>query len=81
MLMMYEEKTGHLPLLNGITLRSLNPMYHIKGKKKNELSKKEQKELFEKLRTDNLIANERSESEENSKEAVTEVKESTQVVN
>ncbi|KAK6462700.1 iron permease FTR1 family-domain-containing protein [Scheffersomyces coipomensis] len=50
LLMLYEEKHGHLPFLKGVTFRSLNPMYHIKGKKKNELTKEEQEELFEKLK-------------------------------
>ncbi|CAK9436779.1 uncharacterized protein LODBEIA_P13010 [Lodderomyces beijingensis] len=50
MLMLYEEKHGHLPLLKGITLRSLNPMYHIKGKKKHELSEKEKRELFKQVK-------------------------------
>ncbi|PVH17894.1 uncharacterized protein CXQ87_000795 [Candidozyma duobushaemuli] len=49
-LMMFEEKRGHLPFCKNLTLRELNPMYHIKGKKKNELSKKEQEELFEKVK-------------------------------
>ncbi|CAK7898395.1 plasma membrane iron permease [[Candida] anglica] len=49
-LMLYEEKHGHLPFLKGVTLVQLNPMYHIKGKKKNNLSKEEQDELFTKLR-------------------------------
>lgn len=49
-LMMYEEKTGHLPFMKNLTLVQLNPMYHIKGKKKQELSKAEQEELFEKVR-------------------------------
>ncbi|KAI5964011.1 FTR1 [Candida theae] len=50
MLMLFEEKYGHLPFLKGITLRSLNPMYHIKGKKKLELSKEEKEELFAKIK-------------------------------
>lgn len=49
-LMLYEEKKGHLPFMKTMTLRSLNPMYHIKGKKKSELSKAEQEELFSKVR-------------------------------
>ncbi|KAI3405077.1 FTR1 [Candida oxycetoniae] len=54
LLMLYEEKTGHLPFVKGITLRSLNPMYHIKGKKKHELSEEEKKELFEKVKEQNF---------------------------
>lgn len=49
-LMLYEEKNGHLPFLKGVTLRSLNPMYHLKGKKKNELTKSEQEDLFRRMR-------------------------------
>lgn len=49
-LMGYEEKNGHLPFLKGVTLGALNPMYHIKGKKKNELSKAEREALFEKVK-------------------------------
>ncbi|KAF8005187.1 hypothetical protein HF325_000644 [Metschnikowia pulcherrima] len=47
--MAYEEKHGHLPFLKNAKLRSLNPMYHIKGKKQ-ELSQPEKEELFEKVR-------------------------------
>lgn len=54
LLMGYEEKHGHLPFLKNITLRSLNPMYHIKGKKKNELTKAERDALFEKLKKQRL---------------------------
>ncbi|CAK7906024.1 plasma membrane iron permease [[Candida] anglica] len=53
-LMLFEEKHGHLPFLKGVTLAQLNPMYHIKGKKKNDLSKAEQDELFAKLREQNI---------------------------
>ncbi|CAK7894567.1 plasma membrane iron permease [[Candida] anglica] len=53
-LMLYEEKHGHLPFLQGVTLVQLNPMYHIKGKKKNELTKEQQDELFERLRQQNI---------------------------
>lgn len=53
-LMLYEEKHGHLPFLKNMTLVKLNPMYHIKGKKKHELTKAEQEELFEKLKTQNI---------------------------
>ena len=50
MLMLYEEKHGHLPFCKSLTLVELNPMYHIKGKKKNELSVSEREALFEKVR-------------------------------
>ncbi|KAK6453969.1 plasma membrane iron permease [Scheffersomyces xylosifermentans] len=49
-LMWYEEKTGHLPLTKNLTLRSLNPMYHIKGKKKLELTPEEKQRLFEEVK-------------------------------
>lgn len=50
-LMLYEEKTGHLPFTENLTLQKLNPMYYIKGKKSTVLTKAEQEELFEKVRT------------------------------
>lgn len=59
-LMLYEEKKGHLPFTKNLTLRSLNPMYHIKGKKENELSKAEQEELFSKVRNQGLNQDEDS---------------------
>ncbi|CAI5760756.1 unnamed protein product [Candida verbasci] len=49
LLMLYEEKKGHLPFFKSLTLRSLNPMYHFKNKKQNELSEEEKKVLFEQL--------------------------------
>ncbi|ODQ80349.1 hypothetical protein BABINDRAFT_132239 [Babjeviella inositovora NRRL Y-12698] len=49
-LMLFEEKTGHLPFTKGLRLIELNPMYHIKNKKKNELTKQEQDVLFEQLK-------------------------------
>ncbi|ODQ80348.1 hypothetical protein BABINDRAFT_35537 [Babjeviella inositovora NRRL Y-12698] len=49
-LMLFEEKTGHLPFTKGLRLVELNPMYHIKNKKKNELTKQEQDVLFEQLK-------------------------------
>ncbi|GEQ67840.1 hypothetical protein JCM33374_g1506 [Metschnikowia sp. JCM 33374] len=59
-LMGYEEKHGHLPFLKNVTLSSLNPMYHIKNKKKHELSKAERDALFEKVRKQNLGQDETS---------------------
>lgn len=50
MLMLYEEKYGHLPFTKNLTLVKLNPMYYIKGKKKHELSNKEKEELFAKVK-------------------------------
>lgn len=58
--MLFEEKHGHLPFMKGLTLGQLNPMYHIKGKKKNNLSKSEQDDLFEKVRKHNIGATENS---------------------
>ncbi|KAI5952967.1 hypothetical protein KGF57_004109 [Candida theae] len=49
LLMLFEEKYGHLPFLKGVTLRSLNPMYHIKNKKKHELTAEEKEKLFNDL--------------------------------
>ncbi|OWB55450.1 hypothetical protein B5S28_g1322 [[Candida] boidinii] len=46
MLMMYEEKIGHLPFCKSLQLKQLNPMYHIKNKKKNELTEEEANKLF-----------------------------------
>lgn len=54
-LMLFEEKHGHLPFLKGVTLAQLNPMYHIKGKKKNELTKAERDELFAKVQNENIL--------------------------
>ncbi|GAV55982.1 hypothetical protein ZYGR_0AZ01540 [Zygosaccharomyces rouxii] len=47
-LLMYEEKKGHLPFTK-LQMRQLNPGYHIKNKKKDELTKEQQQELFAKL--------------------------------
>lgn len=48
-LMMYEEKNDHLPFCKNLKLIQLNPMYHIKNKKKDELTKEEKDALFAKL--------------------------------
>lgn len=71
-LMLYEEKTGHLPFCKNLTLRSLNPMYHIKGKKKNELSKAEQEELFNRVRNEGFENNEEESNESIANKAVEE---------
>ncbi|XYA01366.1 high-affinity iron permease [Meyerozyma guilliermondii] len=55
-LMLYEEKKGHLPFCKNLKLIELNPMYHIKGKKKNQLTEQEKNELFNKLKTQNIGA-------------------------
>ncbi|ODV77651.1 plasma membrane iron permease [Suhomyces tanzawaensis NRRL Y-17324] len=69
-LMHFEEKNGHLPFLKNLTLVQLNPMYHIKGKKKNNLTKAEQDELFANLKNTKIGGDEidNSESIESSKE-------------
>ncbi|KAG7882233.1 hypothetical protein KL905_000272 [Ogataea polymorpha] len=46
LLMYYEERHGHLPFTKNLTLRKLNPMWHIKKKGKNELSAEEEARLF-----------------------------------
>ncbi|KAM9923277.1 hypothetical protein OXX59_005278 [Metschnikowia pulcherrima] len=65
LLMGYEEKHGHLPFLKNVTLASLNPMYYIKGKNRNELTQAERDALFEKVRIQKLV------EEENSAESIT----------
>ncbi|KAG7662160.1 uncharacterized protein J8A68_004288 [[Candida] subhashii] len=64
LLMLYEERTGHLPFSQSMTLRQLNPMYYIKGKKKNELSAQEKKELFSQVKQQQLGENVRRSEEE-----------------
>lgn len=54
-LMLFEERNGHLPFFKNLQLVELNPMYHIKGKKKNNLTAIEKEELFEKIRTGAII--------------------------
>lgn len=49
-LLWFEERNGHLPLMKNLRLVELNPMYHIKGKKKNELTKEQQEKLLEKMK-------------------------------
>lgn len=79
-LMMYEEKKGHLPFCKNLTLRSLNPMYHIKGKKKNELSKAEQEELFNRVKNQNMRGEDEDSSESIANKAV-EAEEKTTTTN
>ncbi|EGW32636.1 plasma membrane iron permease [Spathaspora passalidarum NRRL Y-27907] len=50
LLMLFEERTGHLPFCKNLTLRQLNPLYHIKGKKKSELTAVEKEELFHQVK-------------------------------
>lgn len=72
-LMLYQEKTGHLPFTKNLTLNKLNPMYHIKGKSKHELSKEEQDELFERVKNKKLGGEDFDESSSQDKtEKVTE---------
>ncbi|GEQ69213.1 hypothetical protein JCM33374_g2884 [Metschnikowia sp. JCM 33374] len=59
-LMAYEEKHGHLPFLKNVKLQALSPLYHIKGKKKNELSQLEKEALFAKVRKQQLVEDEDS---------------------
>lgn len=54
-LLMFEEKYGHLPLTKNLQLKHLNPGYWIKNKKVNELSNEEKDHLFKNL--DNLKFN------------------------
>ncbi|KAL3241338.1 high-affinity iron permease FTR1 [Nakaseomyces bracarensis] len=49
MLMMYEERHGHLPFLPNLKLRHLNPGYWIKNKKKFELTEEQKAELFNRM--------------------------------
>lgn len=53
-LMGFEEKYGHLPFLKNVKMRSLNPMYYIKGKKEKELSKAERDALFKNLKAQRI---------------------------
>ncbi|CAN3368694.1 plasma membrane iron permease [Diutina catenulata] len=53
-LMMWEERTGHLPFCKSLTLNQLNPMYHIKGKKKYEMSEKERQDLFARVKNQDM---------------------------
>lgn len=64
-LMMYEEKRGHLPFCKNLTLKELNPMYHIKGKKKQNLTQTEKDELFAKIKQQNIGDANESESTDN----------------
>lgn len=48
-LMMYEERHGHLPFLPNLKLRHLNPGYWIKNKKKFELTEEQKAELFNRM--------------------------------
>ena len=45
-----------MPFCKNLKLIELNPMYHIKGKKKNQLTEQEKNELFNKLKTQNIGA-------------------------
>lgn len=72
LLLTYEEKHGHLPFMKNVSMRQLNPMYHLKGKKNNELSKAEQEELFEKVKQQNIgVEEDSAESIYNKTESVT----------
>lgn len=60
-LMLFEERTGHLPFVK-FSFRHLNPMYHIKGKKKDELTAAEEEALFKQAKAQ---INEQSKTEKN----------------
>lgn len=62
-LMWYEERKGHLPFCKNLTLVELNPMYHIKGKKKNKMTKAEQEQLFERVRNTDVTKRASQEAE------------------
>lgn len=49
LLMLYEEKHGHLPFLKNRKLKELSPFYWVKSKYKKEITKQDEKEIFEKL--------------------------------
>lgn len=66
-LMVFEEQRGHLPFCKNLTLAKLNPMYHIKGKGKKELTQAEKDELFEKVRKQNIADIVESESTDDRK--------------
>lgn len=57
LLMLFEEKNGHLPFTKGLRLRELNPLYHLKGKKKNELTERQKEELFDEVKQNKFNAN------------------------
>lgn len=48
-LMMWEEKYGHLPFTKNLQMKHLNPGYWIKNKKKNELTEEQTKDLFKQV--------------------------------
>lgn len=56
LLMMYEEKNGHLPGFQNITLAQLNPMYHIRGKKRNQLTAAQEEELLATMNDQKALA-------------------------
>lgn len=48
-LMIFEEKKGHLPFFKNLHLRQLNPGYWVKNKKKDEMTAEQTEHLFNKL--------------------------------
>ncbi|SGZ56488.1 CIC11C00000005490 [Sungouiella intermedia] len=72
-LLWFEERNGHLPFTKNLVLAELNPMYHIKGKKKHNLTKKEQEDLFEQVKHANVGA----EEADNSSDSITHKNEKT----
>lgn len=75
--MLFEEKHGHLPFCKNLKLIELNPMYHIKGKKKNELTNEEKNELFNKLKKQNIVGESTEEDVSASSIQVDKTKEGT----
>lgn len=51
LMMLYEEKHGHLPFMKNMKLKELSPFYWVKSKYKKEITKEEEKEIFTKLQT------------------------------
>ncbi|KAG0659109.1 high-affinity iron permease [Maudiozyma exigua] len=49
LLMIFEEKNGHLPFFKNLHLRQLNPGYWIKNKKKDEMTSEQTEQLFQNL--------------------------------
>lgn len=73
-LLWFEEQYNHLPFLKNVTMAELNPMYHIKGKKKYKMSKNEQNELFEQVRNKRIGDSDQDSDPITQKEVVVESK-------
>ncbi|CAI5757241.1 unnamed protein product [Candida verbasci] len=79
-LMLYEEKHGHLPFTKNLTLVKLNPMYHIKNKKKHELTQEEKDRLFAQVKQHNFGAENSEELDEISSNKIAEKEVAKEVV-